>query len=54
MKVGAKCGNKVEFRLALGLGQMDEAEVTCQVSLEQLLGNFWLSQVMASASRILG
>lgn len=29
MKVGAKCDNKVELRLALGLGQMNSLEETC-------------------------
>lgn len=29
MKMGAKCDNKVELRLALGLEQMDTPEETC-------------------------
>lgn len=57
MNVGTKHENEVELRVARGLDQVDNGKETwwdCQNRTEQLLGNLWLSQTVASACRIIG
>lgn len=57
MNVETKHENEVELRVARGLDQVDNGEENrwgCQNRTEQLLGNLWLSQTVASACRIIG
>lgn len=58
MNVETKHENEVELRVARGLDQVDNGEdqvgLPEQNRTEQLLGNLWLSQTVASACRIIG